>query len=366
MDGINTFEPTIVSSKENVSSIINKLERFGYPVVVTHGKKYFGLIDLRIIQENINQDPSKTKTGTMARKAPRLIVGDSLEEVVKKFYSCRYKALPVVDEKNEVISMITLKDTLKTLISAKSLPNQKVLEIMTSPVSTLPIDANVGQTVAIMRARGVRRLAVVDQANHLKGLLSVEDMAECAKIPKDRNVMTSPQKYSFKTLPISDLMKKNVETTKPTSTLKEASLKMADKGISSLIVVDKDKPVGIVALRDILSVFLASKEDQKIHISGLTGFDKNSYQDVYDLASEYYEKLDKRFSIKSLSLHIKKNGNRYTVFARAMFSKKILTVSNYSWDLTESVYKTLNDLLTSVLRMKPIKKDIIKKKKTKK
>lgn len=366
MEGIKMIDPVIVSTREKVSSVVDHLSKTDYPVVVTQRNKYYGVVDLRTIQEHPSLDFTKTKVGTIAEKAPRLIVGDTIDEVIKKFYISRFKALPVVDESNNIIGMISLYEILKSLMDQNVIPKKRVAEVMTSPVVSVPIDTTIARAIVTMRVKGVRRVVVVDSKDRLKGILSIKDIVDFAKVPKDRHPILTPEKYSYKMLPIEPMVNTNVETIKPSNTIREAARVMYNKKIASLVVVEKRKPVGIITMRDILDAYLASKEVQKITISGLTGFDKNYYQDVYDMAAEYYKKFERRFDIQNLSLHIHREKYRYTVHARVRFSKKTLYVSNFAWDLTEAVFKTLESLKDVIDSLKPEELQKIRKPKPRK
>jgi CBS domain-containing protein len=52
---------------------------------------------------------------------------------------------------------------------------------------------------------------------------------------------------------ISEIMTQKLETIDPSNTTQEAAKKMADKNVSSLVVIDRaDKPIGIITERDLV------------------------------------------------------------------------------------------------------------------
>ena len=52
---------------------------------------------------------------------------------------------------------------------------------------------------------------------------------------------------------ISEIMTRKLETIDPSNTAQEAAKKMADKNVSSLVVIDRaDKPIGIITERDLV------------------------------------------------------------------------------------------------------------------
>jgi len=363
MKTLKKGEPVIVSAGQSVSKVVNYLEKSNFPAIVTQGKKYFGLVDLRTIQNHPNKDFTKIKVGAISEKAPRLILGDSLDQVVNKCFSTRFKALAVVDNYNNVVDMFALSDIISVLIDGNMIPNKNVAEVMTSPVVTAKNDSTIAQVITMMRSRGLRRLVIVDNTNKIKGILSARDITEYAKLPKERNPIMSAHKYSFRTLPVDSMVNTKVETIKPSDKLKSSIQFMSNKNISSLIVVDRGKPIGIITLRDILHSYLVSRKVHEITISGLSGFDKNYQQEIINLAEPYYKKIKKRFDIKGLSLHIKRHGNRFSVHVRAVFSRKNIYINDFGWGITEAVLKALKTLDTAILRLKPDEKQIIKNKK---
>ena len=55
------------------------------------------------------------------------------------------------------------------------------------------------------------------------------------------------------TITISDVMKKGVDTIEEAASIQETAMKMRDKNVSSLLVLDRDgKPTGLVTERDLV------------------------------------------------------------------------------------------------------------------
>src|SRR3989344_2140369 len=64
---------------------------------------------------------------------------------------------------------------------------------------------------------------------------------------------------------VSKIMTKKVVTCSPDTSVMEAAKKMKDKTISSVVVVDKKKPVGIVTERDFTKKVVSANLDAKRH-----------------------------------------------------------------------------------------------------
>ncbi len=55
------------------------------------------------------------------------------------------------------------------------------------------------------------------------------------------------------TITVSDVMRKGVDTIEEAASIQETAMKMRDKNVSSLLVVDRDgKPTGLVTERDVV------------------------------------------------------------------------------------------------------------------
>lgn len=60
---------------------------------------------------------------------------------------------------------------------------------------------------------------------------------------------------------IKDTMKRNIVVVRPEDSIKEAVRNMASKNIGCLVVVDKNKPVGIMTERDVIKRIMANGVD---------------------------------------------------------------------------------------------------------
>lgn len=91
-------------------------------------------------------------------------------------------SLPVMDEAHRPCGWITDRDISMALamqpVRAAELP---VARVMSGPVQTCTPDETVADALARMGERRVRRLAVVDDAGELVGVLSVADAVRAAK-----------------------------------------------------------------------------------------------------------------------------------------------------------------------------------------
>ena len=111
-----------------------------------------------------------TLVGTiMTRNVISARAETSVGDVVQLMANHRITGLPVVDEDNRLIGVVSESD-----IIGKA--GDSVAEIMTNGSFTVSADTPLGDAAEILLRRRIRRLPVVDTENRLIGLLSRSDL----------------------------------------------------------------------------------------------------------------------------------------------------------------------------------------------
>ena len=130
----------------------------------------------------------------MTKKVVTVKRESNIHEVSVLFSENRISGLPVVDEENHVIGVVseadilamagmekghTFKDILRHLLG-EPLPKRKhgnrVGEVMSSPAITTSAEADIREVAEILENRRIKRLPVVDRENRLLGIISRGDI----------------------------------------------------------------------------------------------------------------------------------------------------------------------------------------------
>lgn len=85
-------------------------------------------------------------------------------------------ALPVCNDKNELIGIITERDIVrKCFVGGVDFRNKKIRDIMTSQVAIATMDDNLDYAVATMKKKGIRHLPIMED-KMVVGIISMRDI----------------------------------------------------------------------------------------------------------------------------------------------------------------------------------------------
>ncbi|HEY3343816.1 MAG TPA: CBS domain-containing protein [Anaerolineaceae bacterium] len=120
-----------------------------------------------------------------------------------------------------------------------------ILQLKGKDVWSIRPDATVLDSLRMMDSKGVGAL-VVTQDNHLVGIISERDYA--------RKVILKGK--SSKDTLVSEIMTAHVITVDPDQTLDECMELMTTKSIRHLPVVDGERVVGVISMRDVMAAII--------------------------------------------------------------------------------------------------------------
>lgn len=127
-------------------------------------------------------------------------------------------------------------------MKVKEAMNQGVITV--NP-STAPIEA-----FEKMYKEGIRRLFVMDDQGNPKGVVSYYDLIGILGSIK-------PGKVETTTLKIADIMSEDIMTVSADDNIEDAANLMIRADISGLLVLDDEKPVGVITKTDICRLVAA-------------------------------------------------------------------------------------------------------------
>jgi len=249
-----------VNQKDTLSVCLS-LFKEGVPpvlVVLNDKGKYVGVIARRWIIRS-RYDPARTKVETLMRPAPKASPEDSLSEVARLMITSGISQLPVFSGE-KLVGIITDEAVIHGAVVGKW-GSTKVGEIMTKKPFLVEEDESVGAVLSLFREHGVSHVPVVRDGN-LVGIVSIKDIITGIFQPRQRQTVgdIAGEKVPVLSISAKGIMTKPAITILPGTTLKDAEKKMHRFEISSLVVAEKGRPVGILTKKDFLEPLAAMEK----------------------------------------------------------------------------------------------------------
>jgi acetoin utilization protein AcuB len=126
---------------------------------------------------------------------------------------------------------------------------------MHEAIFTIRPDSTIAEAEDLMSLHKVRRLPVIDEENHLLGILSKEDIKNALPSIIDANFNESSRALAHQ-VKVEAFMTKNPITVQPMEPLEKVAATMRKNKIGGIPVVVQDKLVGIITESDIFQAFI--------------------------------------------------------------------------------------------------------------
>ena len=127
----------------------------------------------------------------------------------------------------------------------------QVRNLMKSPVVSIGPDQSMRAAAQVMQEHGIGSL-VVEQGGHVVGIVTERDVMHAAARFGDVGQTR-----------VGEHMTAPVVTASPNWEVSVAAAEMHDRNIRHLVVVEENRPVGVVSVRDVMSVFLPERVHQQ-------------------------------------------------------------------------------------------------------
>ena len=314
-------------------------------LVVRKDGLYYGIIDRRAIYRHI---PSIKASGSekvhrIVIHAPRITNATTLNDAAYYFCKSGLKALAYEDD-GKILGAIERQVLLKMMLSTKVLERMRVGDYATTPALAINSAASISQAISAMRANKVHRLLVMKK-DRFEGIVTNRDI-HVHNLLNDRNPEKSDPN-SPAGAEVESITERNVASIDNDAMLPDAARMMVERGVSSVVVTSKNKPAGIITMRDIFEGVVGVKNMDERNVF-ITGFDETTYQfedSVKEELKSLMERLERmhRVDVGYVTMRIKRvKLKSYELHARISLGNKGMVSMHASGN---SFHEAFSDLM---------------------
>jgi len=353
-----------VNENEPVSRCLELFKKEMPPVIaVLNDKgKYAGVISRRwVIRSRL--DPATAKVKNLMRPAPKVSLDLSLSKAAKLMIGSGIRQLPVF-EKNKLSGFVTDEDIIHGAVT-QEWGNTAIEKIMTKAPYMIEANRSIGAVLSLFREQGISHVPVIDDGK-LAGIISVQDILEHVFQPQTRQTLGEivGEKVPLISVPAKGIMTRPVITVSAETSLKEAEKKMHDFDISCLVVLSKERLVGIVTKLDFLEPIAQMEAvERKLSIQfGVKGVAINPDQQGFmmDEFESFARKYKDALELGTLFVYVKTHGTNHKGVPLIHCRLQLRTVngsffsSGEGWGVESTFRVSLDRLDKRLLRSKEL------------
>lgn len=172
---------SVPGNRDEAMEIIRELEVSAIPVLKKDTEEIAGIIRLRDFFEN----PDENQIGMLMNRDVITIHPDkSLEEAADKMLENNIRRLPAVNESDELVGIITVRDILSGVITEREVETE-IEKYMQNTVSTLWQDTPLNVALEIIHLSGKRALPVLNNSGELTGMIGDEDIISVSEVEEE-------------------------------------------------------------------------------------------------------------------------------------------------------------------------------------
>ena len=308
-----------------------------------------GVVTLRSVMRRGNLSPAM-KAATLATSLPKLAPEDDVRAAAGLVVSTGVRGAPVV-EKKKLVGILTRTDLLRAFLQDGTLTTQEVRAVMTPNPQTVREDETITEARKAMASLEERSLPVVDARGRVSGVIGLKDLRELFARNTERGAPGNPRgEREDIRVEVKGIMRYPPVTAPPETTLKEAADLMLEHGISSVIVTEEGRPVGIVTKGDLVGLLASTREEDHILVQ-ITGLDEQAdvYDAIYDAVQKSMKRLAAIVAPRHLNLHVVQHqaggdNAKYSLRARLQTDRGLYYQNHHDWDLHAALAGTLQGL----------------------
>jgi CBS domain-containing protein/ribosome-associated translation inhibitor RaiA len=354
-----TTDLVTVAPDDTIGDALGKMKsREVHEVPVLERKKLVGVVTLRELMRRKNLPPT-TKVSNVLQVPPEITPDTLLPDAAEQLISTGFRAIPVAKGKS-LVGITSRSDFVRALVETRALEGVLARDFMTPNPQCVAETDTVEHAIQIMRSLGERAVPVVDLHRHLKGIVGMKDIVDLFARPKVREQYGDHAGREEKiSLDVQSVMRYPPITLGPDADVHRAAELMAKNHVSSIVVTEKDEPVGIITTQDLMQFLAGLREREQlfVEISGLEDEPPEAYDEIYDIIQKEMRRIAELVEPRTFAIHFQKyspEGDRFKYSLRARFTTahRVYHAHHFDWDLHAALKGLLEILHKRILKEK--------------
>jgi CBS domain-containing protein/ribosome-associated translation inhibitor RaiA len=344
---------------EKLSDVLAKLKKHDiHELPVVRKKRLVGMVSFDTLIKRRNL-PLSTKVEHFMTTPPKLSMDMPVTTVAEMLLSSGFRALPITSKGKTLAGMISRNDLLTGIKRDRRLSEMQIDSIMTHKPQCILETDNIKKARTLMKQLSMRTLPVVNKNERLVGVVGVKDIASIwtPKTKESRGEL-SGEKISLD-VEVKSIMNRDPISIGTDGKVGDVINLMKEYDISSVLIIDKKKPLGIITPLDLIELLvrMEQRESLYVQITGLDEEDTEYYDDMYELISKYMKKINKIQRTRIFSLHVVQHHDRslvkeYELRARLSTVRHMFYAQGDGWNLMMALDEVLDNLEKMITKEK--------------
>lgn len=353
-----TADPATLPHDAPIAKALGLMRTKGYhEVPVLRNSRLIGMITLESIARRVSRALT-TKIENLLILPPLVTPSTPLPEVAAQLLATGLRAAPVVGRRGELLGVVSRTDIVRALRTTPIMARATVESIASAATVVVREGDMVRHLLAQIRLLEEHPLPVVDRKGRLVGAVGVADLASVLWRPVVGGKRDVRAGRSALEVEVGSIMHSPAITVPKGTSAANAAALMIRENVSSVFVVEGDRPTRVVSQSDLLGLVVGSTrtppegggvEDVYVEITGLRGSaDAALLADIDHLVAAGLRRIAKHLRPTLLTIHFAPHAthrtNDLTVEARLHSDTGIFYASHTGWNLMAGVAGLLDEL----------------------
>ncbi|MGM0510995.1 MAG: CBS domain-containing protein [Thermoplasmatota archaeon] len=314
--------------------------------------------------------PYSTKLKHIMSTPPKVDENDNIVDVCEMLLSSGYRGIPVTSGDSNYVGFISRTDIVEVIPDIAELKKSVVSDYMTPSPSTIGEDEHVGKAKAMMDKMDEKVIPVVNKHKRLSGMIGIKDILNEISRPvmrEEKGEMSGEKYHPFEGVEVKSIMVTTPVTTDPNESVHNATEKMRESKISTLVALDEDKIKGILTAYDLIEMIASFRESEQVYVQ-ITGLEETSamYDQMYKVIQKYLKKMNQVLTPLVLNVHVvshKKEGQetKYSIRLRLQTDHGMYYTKEYDWNIMKALDEGLENMRRKIFEDKEKKLDKYRK-----